>query len=103
MTSKEQALLTVMHQIFGQKPFDMADIYGKIDRCPEFVTAVEAVIPSCTRKTRYKHPLPRERLRTKVVRRFFMAWAKEHFTTNEMGWWCLKVPSPHGPLALGQR
>ena len=98
MTSEEQTLLAVMRRVFTDHPFDIPCIIGQADFCPELMAAIEAAIPNCCRKVWRKYPIPHERLRDRVLRPFFTAWAGHHCSTDEVGWWYLKDPLPHSPL-----
>jgi hypothetical protein len=95
----EEQLLTVLRRVFTDRAFDIPFILGQADYCPELVAAMKAAIPNCCRKVTRKQPLARELFRNRALRPFFTEWAKQHCTTDAMGWWYLKDPLPHGPLA----
>jgi hypothetical protein len=86
MTSEQRALVVEIQRSFGGGCFDTTSVICEAMEDPRLASAVEAAAPNCRHRS--------GRFRDRAVRRILTDLAKERFTTDHYGWWCIREATP---------
>jgi hypothetical protein len=86
MTREQEMLVAEIQRAFGDKCFDTTSVILKARVCPELARAIEVAIPNSRRRRSI-------RFRKPIVRRALTDLAREHFTTDQAGWWRCAAPT----------
>jgi len=87
-TLEQRALLTAIRDLFGIGPFDTSSIASKTFDHPELVAVIEAALAGPRWRTRGRRGVSQQSRNS--LRYLLTHLAKQHFTTDEYGWWYLK-------------
>jgi hypothetical protein len=84
MSPEQQALVLEIKRVFGDRPFDVTDVYCRAEEGQlNLANAIKAAVPHC----RYRSGYLRGKLRDRPLRRVLTELAKECFEKRWLDGW----------------